>query len=99
MKPVIVLTLVTKFLLELAALASLYYWRGIIPPIVFALFWGFVLSPKSRIQMPRIVRALLGAAALIAAFATLAFVGQPRVSAVLSAIALVDAVMIILFKA
>ena len=60
------LNLALRFLLELAALASLGYWGGTAPagaaaraalavalPVAAAAFWGMFVAPRARVVLPR----------------------------------------------
>jgi hypothetical protein len=102
--------LVLRFLLELSALAALAYWGyttgsvalrwllAIGAPVTLAVVWGLFVSPKAKIDMPRIAQlaiefALLGAAAL-----ALAASGQPVLAVVFAALVLVSGTMNYLWK-
>jgi hypothetical protein len=68
-----VINLGVRFMLELAALASVAYWgwnlrgstalriaAGVVLPLLVAVFWGLLVSPKARLGTGRLGRAGLG---------------------------------------
>ena len=97
--------LAVRFVLELAALASLAYWGfsefdgvlsvvlGIGAPLAAAVVWGLFVSPKARYGSP--VRQAVGEAVVFAA-AVIALVDadQPVLAVALALVAVVDGVLV-----
>jgi Protein of unknown function (DUF2568) len=97
--------LAVRFLLELAALASLAYWGfteydgvvsillGVGAPLVAAVVWGLFVSPKARYGSP--IRQAVGEAAVFGAAVIALFAAdQPVLAIVFAAVALADGVLV-----
>jgi hypothetical protein len=102
LKPVL---LAIRFVLELAALASLAYWAfsefdgvlsvllGIGAPLAAAVVWGLYVSPKARYGSP--VRQAVGEAVVfVAAVIALLDADQPVLAVAFALVALVDGVLV-----
>jgi hypothetical protein len=90
--------LVIRFALELCALAALAYWgftldanrpvlivAGLIAPLLFAVAWGLLVSPKARIRMAASAR--LAIEVVLWAIAVIALVaGKPALAALFAAV-------------
>lgn len=103
--------LLLRFLLELCLLAALGYWGfhtgagaaqrailGVGVPVVMAIVWGLVMSPKAKVRLPRPLHLVaevaifgLGAWAL---FAT----GQPVLAWIFAALAVLNRTMIAIWR-
>ena len=102
LKPVF---LAVRFVLELAALASLAYWGfsefdgvlsvvlGVGTPLAAAVLWGLYVSPKARYAST--LRQALGEAVVFgAAVIALADADQPVLALVFALLAVVDGVLV-----
>ena len=94
--------LAVRFLLELAALASLAYWGftehdgavsfllGLAAPLVAAMVWGLFVSPKAKVDVPRPVRFAVELTILGAAAAALASTGHKTLAIGFAALAVLS---------
>lgn len=102
LKPVF---LAVRFVLELAALASLAYWGfsefdgvlsvvlGVGAPLAAAVVWGLYVSPKARYGSP--VRQAVGEAVVFsAAVIALVDADQPVLALAFALVAVVDGVLV-----
>ncbi|MFW6204187.1 MAG: YrdB family protein [Actinomycetota bacterium] len=97
--------LLVRFLCELAMLAAFGYWGfrtgdgaagrallGIGAPLVVAIVWGVLLSPKRRYDLPVVARIVIELALFGAAAVALAAAAQPALAVTLAAVAVVQRV-------
>jgi uncharacterized protein DUF2568 len=97
-----------RFVLELGMLAAFAYWgahvgssrlahvmTAIATPVVAALAWGMVLSPRAPAKLPSILRLVLSLPVfLVAALATYAS-GMPRAAIAFVVVATINTVILI----
>ena len=89
--------LVVRFLLELAAIASVAYWgwqtagaglAGLVlgagAALVLVVIWWALIAPRGRSPIPADVRPYVGSVVLVAAAGLLASAGQPLVGGILA---------------
>ncbi|WP_052702937.1 YrdB family protein [Paenibacillus beijingensis] len=103
--------LAVLFLLELSALAAFGYWGfqtgngqllkivlGIGTPLLVAVFWGMVVSPKASFPVPVPVRSLLQL--LVFSLAALALYASARQTLAVAflIVAVIDVVLVYLWK-
>lgn len=99
--------LALAFALELAALASLGLWAsslpyataarfaiGVVAIAAWAAVWGLCFSPKARVALPALARALGQAAMFVVAFIALGSSGRWSAAALLLALTAVNRVLI-----
>jgi len=100
-----------RFLLELAALASFCYWGvqqgdstaakivlGVGAPVVMAIIWGLLVSPKARFEIPSIPKFVLGIVILALAAVALSNAGYPGLAIAFEVLIAVNAVLIIVLE-
>lgn len=100
------LNLLTRFLLELAALAALVFAGSRAPqhlaaitlaialPCCFAFLWSLFAAHKSRYALPRAGKAVVGVLLLEAAAAALAFAGRSALGALFAVLILANSALV-----
>lgn len=103
--------LALRFLLELAALASLGYWGGtaaagavartalaVALPLAAAVFWGIFVAPRARVVLPTVLRMALGLVVFACAAAALADRGHWRLGVGFGALSLVNVALMLAWR-
>src|SRR5689334_1484014 len=103
--------LALRFLLELAALASLGYWGGTAPtgaaaqtalavglPLAAAVFWGMFVAPRARVVLPTGARMALGLLVLAGAALALGDRGHGRLGLGFAGLALLNAALMLRWR-
>ena len=93
-----------RFVLELAAIASIAYWGwqtggpglagillGVGAALVLVLTWWAFIAPRSRSPIPEGVRPYVGSVLLLGSACLLAIAGQPVLGVILGILVLVNA--------
>jgi hypothetical protein len=108
----IVLTtnLLLRLAVEFAALAALAYWGfrvfastslrtvvSIVAPLTAAVLWATLASPHASIALPGVAKTAVQAVILGSAAAALIHTGKPRLAGTFGAIALVNAVLLVVW--
>jgi hypothetical protein len=103
--------LALRFLLELAALAALFYWgyqRGdstaakwalaIAAPAAMAILWWLFVAPKARIKIPSFPKFVVGIAILVVAAVALNDAGYPGLAIAFEILIAINAVLLIILE-
>jgi hypothetical protein len=103
--------LTLRFVLELCALAALAYWGyqtgtgpgqkiglAIGAPLLMAVVWALVVSPKAVLALPAPVPLLLGVALLGLAALALAAAGRPTLAIGFGVIVVLNAVLMAIWR-
>lgn len=98
--------LAAKFLLELAALASLAYWGAVVggvalavlAPLAMAVVWGTFAAPKAKRRLAPRARIPLELTVFALAAAALAGAGHPVLAVILAAVMAVNAMLLTAFQ-